>query len=138
MDINGDITIDFGEGTSELRVQDWGNISIDNDITITILNWTEGDIFAGANPGTNVFNVKYADTLGTIYANGTWGGGLITPDALPLPPAPAPGPTPVPEPSEYALILLGGTFFILFVRRGIGWFVRRRVGQEARSLMTAA
>ncbi|RRK01502.1 PEP-CTERM sorting domain-containing protein [Opitutaceae bacterium TAV4] len=105
--ITGDSVIDFGEGGSQLNVQEWGNISIADGITITIVNWddSKGDVFAGRNPGTPVVNIQYADNNGNVYATGTWGGGLITPGA------------PVPEPATYGFIMLGS---------GIAFFAWRR------------
>jgi hypothetical protein len=105
--ITGDSVIDFGSGGSELNIT-YGGITITENITVTIVNWNAaaGDVFAGANPGSPVVNVQYADNEGHVYATGTWGGGYVTPG------------TPVPEPAAYGLILLGGGIaFVLWRRR---------------------
>ena len=104
--INGDSVIDFGTGDSQLNIT-YNNITIANGVTLTIQNWdaSDGDVFAGANPGSNVVNIQYADSNGNIYATGTWGGGYVTPG------------TPVPEPATYGFILLGGSAAFVFVRR---------------------
>lgn len=104
--INGDSVIDFGDSGSQLNVT-YGGISIANGITITIVNWdaSNGDLFAGSNPGDPVVNIQYADNEGNIYATGTWGGGVITPGG------------PVPEPSTYGLLLLGGGAAFVALRR---------------------
>lgn len=104
--INGDSVIDFGTGGSQLNVT-YNNITIANGVTVTIQNWDAdaGDVFGGANPGSNVVNVQYADSSGNIYATGTWGGGYVTPG------------TPVPEPSTYGLLLLGGSAVFVLCRR---------------------
>ncbi|HEY9248979.1 MAG TPA: PEP-CTERM sorting domain-containing protein [Rariglobus sp.] len=104
--INGNSVIDFGSGGSQINVS--GNLTIAEGITITILNWNAsvGDVFAGTNPGTPVVNVQYADSTGTVYATGTWGGGYVTPGA------------PVPEPATYGLLMIGtGIAFFLWRRR---------------------
>lgn len=107
--INGDSVIDFGSGGSEINVS--GTLTIASGITITIINWnaSAGDVFAGSNPGTPVVNVEYADSNGTVYATGTWGGGYVTPG------------TPVPEPATYGLMLIGA---------GVGLVVWRRCTQK--------
>lgn len=104
--ITGDSVIDFGSGGSELNVT-YGGISIEDGITITIVNWNEeaGDVFAGANPGAPVVNVQYADSNGNIYATGTWGGGVITPG------------TPIPEPATTGLLIIGGGIALVTLRR---------------------
>lgn len=116
--ITGDCVIDFGEEGSQLNVQSWGNISIADDITITIINWDEskGDVFAGNNPGTSVVHIQYADSNGNVYATGTWGGGLITPGA------------PVPEPATYGFIMLGSGIVFFIWRR---WKAAREQAHHA-------
>jgi len=106
LNITGNSVIDFGSGGSQLNVGS-GGINIANNITITIVNWSgaAGDIFAGANPGTPVVNVQYADSSGTIYASGTWGSGYVTPGA------------PVPEPATYGFIMLGAGIVLVCCRR---------------------
>lgn len=108
--INGDSVIDFGNGGSQLNVT--GNISIANDITITILNWNAaaGDSFTGKSPGNQVVHIQYADNNGNIYASGTWGGsgngtGPILPGA------------PIPEPATAGFLLLGGAISLVLLRR---------------------
>jgi hypothetical protein len=104
--INGNSVIDFGTGGSQLNIGS-GGIDIANGVTITIQNWdaSHGDVFSGANPGSNVVNVQYADSNGNIYATGTWGGGYVTPG------------TPVPEPATYGFLLLGGATALVICRR---------------------
>ena len=101
--INGDSVIDFGSGGSQFNVS--GSITIADNITLTIVNWNEGDVFAGNNPGAPVVNVQYADNDGTIYASGTWGGGTISPGA------------PIPEPAAAGFLLLGGSLALVLLRR---------------------
>lgn len=104
--INGDSVIDFGDSGSQLNVT-YGGISIADGITITIVNWdaSNGDLFAGSNPGDPVVNIQYADNEGNIYATGTWGGGVITPGG------------PIPEPATAGLLLLGGSAALALLRR---------------------
>lgn len=112
--INGDSVIDFGSSGSQLNIE--GDITISDDITITILNWNEeiGDVFAGANPGDDVVvTIQYADNEGNIYASGTWGGGEITPGS------------PIPEPAACGFLLLGGGIGFVLTRRRMSRHVRR-------------
>ncbi len=105
--ITGDSVIDFGGNGSQLNIS--SNITITEDITITILNWNDeaGDVFMGSNPGPDVVvTIQYADNDGNIYATGTYGGGGITPGS------------PVPEPATYGLLMLGyGAGLVLLRRR---------------------
>lgn len=103
--INGDSVIDFGSGGSQFNVSN--TITIANNITLTIVNWdaAAGDVFAGNNPGAPVVNVQYADSNGTIYATGTWGGGNITPGS------------PIPEPAATGFLLIGGGIALVLLRR---------------------
>lgn len=116
--INGDSVIDFGSGGSQLNIT-YGGISIANEVTITILNWSEeaGDVFYGGNINNPdaVVHVQYADNDGNIYATATWTGssnsnGYVKPGS------------PVPEPSTYGLVMLGS---------GIVFFIWRRRSQAA-------
>ena len=114
--ITGDSVIDFGTGGSALNIT-YGGITIANDITLTIVNWNNStDVFAGANPGSAVVNVQYADSSGHVYATGTWGGGQVTPGS------------PVPEPSTYGLLMLG---------TGIGAYIWREYCPRRKRRTTA-
>lgn len=102
--ITGDSVIDFG-ASSQLIVQTWGNISIADSITITIMNWSGGDVFAGTDPGDSVVNIQYADSSGHIYSTGTWGGGKITPGPI------------VPESETFGFTFTGIMLSIVLLRR---------------------